>query len=56
LGVIFALTTMGGLSCVDVSNSTLNADITGTGSVFYHGSPVVNRTGNGTGEIIQLSP
>ena len=45
----------GGSATVRVS-TTLNADITGTGSVFYHGSPVVNRVGNGTGEIIQLSP
>ncbi len=26
-------------------DTTLNADIKGTGSVFYHGSPVVNRDG-----------
>ena len=44
-----------GSATVRVS-TTLNADITGSGSVFYHGSPVVTRTGSGTGIIDQLSP
>jgi hypothetical protein len=34
-----------GSATVRVS-TTLNADITGIGSVFYHGSPVVTRTGS----------
>ena len=44
-----------GSATVRVS-TTLNADITGSGSVFYHGSPVVTRTGSETGIIDQLSP
>jgi hypothetical protein len=44
-----------GSATVQVS-TTLNAHITGSGSVFYLGSPVVNRTGNGTGNVTQLSP
>jgi hypothetical protein len=44
-----------GSATVQVS-TTLNAHITGSGSVFYIGSPVVNRTGNGTGNVTQLSP
>lgn len=45
----------GGSATVRVS-TTLNAHITGSGSVFYHGSPVVTRTGTGTGRVVQLSP
>ncbi len=45
----------GGSATVRVS-TTLIAHITGSGSVFYHGSPVVTRTGNGSGSIVQLSP
>lgn len=37
-------------------NTMLNANITGSGSVFYHGSPVVTRTGDGTGNVLQISP
>ena len=44
-----------GSATVQVS-TTLNAHITGSGSIFYIGSPVVNRTGNGTGNVKQLSP
>lgn len=44
-----------GSATVQVS-TTLNAHITGSGSIFYIGSPVVNRTGNGTGNVTQLSP
>jgi len=44
-----------GSATVQVS-TTLNAHITGSGSVFYIGSPVVNRTGNGIGNVTQLSP
>jgi len=44
----------GGSATVRVS-TTLNAHITGSGSVFYHGSPVVTRTGNGSGNVVQLS-
>jgi len=45
----------GGSATVRVS-TTLNAHITGSGSVFYHGSPDVTSTGNGTGGGVQLSP
>jgi hypothetical protein len=45
----------GGSATVRVS-TTLKANITGSGSVFYHGSPVVTRTGNGSGSVVQLSP
>ena len=45
----------GGSATVRVS-VTLNANITGSGSVFYHGSPFVTRTGNGSGSVVQLSP
>ena len=44
-----------GSATVQVS-TTLNAHVTGSGSVLYIGSPVVNRTGNGTGNVMQLSP
>ena len=44
-----------GSAMVQVSN-TLNAHITGSGSVYYIGNPVVNRAGNGTGKVTQLSP
>ena len=44
-----------GSATVQVS-TTLNAHITGSGSVYYIGNPVVNRTGNGTGNVTQLSP
>jgi hypothetical protein len=44
-----------GSATVQVS-TTLNAHITGSGSVHYIGNPVVNRTGNGTGKVTQLSP
>ena len=44
-----------GSATVRVS-TTLNAEITGSGSVFYHGSPVVTRTGSGTGIVDQISP
>ncbi len=37
-------------------STALKANITGSGSVFYHGSPVVTRTGTGTGGVVQLSP
>jgi hypothetical protein len=36
-------------------NTTLNANITGSGTVFCHGSPVVTRTGNGSGSVLKLS-
>lgn len=44
-----------GSATIRVSTS-LNANITGSGSVFYHGSPAVTRTGNGSGTVVQLSP
>jgi len=44
-----------GSATVRVSTA-LNAEITGSGSVFYHGSPVVTRTGSGTGIVDQISP
>jgi hypothetical protein len=44
-----------GSATVRVS-TTLNADIASSGSVFYRGSPVVTRTGTGTGSVVQLSP
>ena len=37
-------------------NTALHAYITGSGSVFYHGYPVVTRTGIGTGSVDRLSP
>ena len=37
-------------------NTTLQADIMGSGSVFYHGYPIVTRTGAGTGSVERLSP
>ena len=43
-----------GSATVRVS-TTLNANIAGSGSVFYHGSPDVTRTGNGSGNVVQLS-
>lgn len=46
----------GGNSATVRVSTTLNAHITGSGSVFYHGSPVVTRTGNGSGNVVQLSP
>ena len=45
----------GGKSATVRVSTTLNAHITGSGSVFYHGSPVVTRTGNGSGNVVQLS-
>ena len=44
-----------GSATIRVSTS-LNANITGSGSVFYHGSPAVTRTGTGSGTVVQLSP
>lgn len=44
-----------GSATVRVS-TTLNAHITSSGSVYYHGSPTVVRTGTGTGSVIQNSP
>jgi len=44
-----------GSATVQVS-ATLNVNIIGSGSVYYHGSPVVTRTGGGTGNVVQLSP
>ena len=46
----------GGKSATVRVNTRLNAHITGSGSVFYHGSPVVTRTGTGSGKVVQLSP
>jgi Putative auto-transporter adhesin, head GIN domain len=37
------------------ASGTLNADITGIGSVSYVGSPSVTRTGSGIGEINKAS-
>jgi hypothetical protein len=42
-----------GSATVRVSDR-LDAAITGTGSVYYIGSPVVTRTGNGTGTVQRI--
>ena len=46
----------GGTSATVQVSTRLNAHITGSGSVFYHGSPLVTRTGTGSGRVVQLSP
>ena len=46
----------GGKSATVRVSTTLNAHITGSGSVYYHGSPFVTRTGTGSGRVVQLSP
>jgi hypothetical protein len=34
--------------------SSLNADISGTGSIRYYGSPSVNRDVSGLGSVVSL--
>jgi hypothetical protein len=57
LSSLTAIVEIAGSGSATIRVSTmLNANITGSGSVFYHGSPVVTRTGNGSGSLVQLSP